>query len=164
MNPHYYTLLANYRMVCKLLASSQVSRIPHTCNILTSCLLEIDMLKVKIKESEKLAGIKNWTQGFLAWAATALPLSYDNRTTGQPPALTTLHIFSTECFKHTSSTYSAKRIVGADGCLAVVASGGGTSSSSQMCPRFDSHWLPAVHFPVFTPHKFKAVFVEARSY
>ena len=52
-------------------------------------------------------------------------------TTGQPPALTTPHIFSTECFKHTSSTYSAKRIVGAAGCLAVVASGGALAAQAR---------------------------------
>ena len=49
------------------------------------------MIGVKIEESEKgrqPPGVEPRTP--LAQATSALPLSYDNRTTGQPPTLTIL--------------------------------------------------------------------------
>ena len=42
------------------------------------------------------------------------------------------------------------RIVRVGGCPAVVAQWQSTGASSQSCLRFDS-WIPAFHFPLFSP-------------
>ena len=42
------------------------------------------MLWVEIEESEKAGSRRRLNPGSLAWAASALPLSHDNRTTTTP--------------------------------------------------------------------------------
>ena len=45
---------------------------------------KLDVFEAKIEESEKAGSRRESNPGHLAWAASGLPLSYDNRTTPSP--------------------------------------------------------------------------------
>ena len=64
----------------------------------------LDVFEVKIKENEKASSCWESNPGQLACAASALPLRYDNQTTGQLPALTILNI-QNNSFKQVQFAY-----------------------------------------------------------
>ena len=64
----------------------------------------LDVFEAKIEESEKAGSCWESNPGQLACAASALPLRYDNQTTGQLPALTILNI-QNNSFKQVQFAY-----------------------------------------------------------
>ena len=64
----------------------------------------LDVFEAKIEESEKAGSCWESNPGKLACAASALPLRYDNQTTGQLPALTILNI-QNNSFKQVQFAY-----------------------------------------------------------
>ena len=78
-----------------------------TCVVL---IMEFRYDEVKIEESEKAGSRRVSNPGHLAYAASALPLSYDNWTTAQSCKS------GTECLSHTPGNHSV-RIVMVAGCL-----------------------------------------------